>query len=219
MNKSVRNADFDFIKGILILLVIYGHLCMYFSETDYEKNTLTTYIRLFQMPLFIFISGYFQKSVISLSDMWQKLLKSIRHIIIPMGCWAIIAFCTKVIIYYFSIGNMNVDSMFLSTRGIISLFWYLGALFLCQIYYYTFDVIYNINKLIGIGLYIMGTLLLLFVHTNTFHFSFLWLFFLIGVICRKTNWNEFRDKSNIRYLMDIALITIVLIVGGGVENK
>ena len=84
MQSAGRLEVFDFVKGCLILFVIWGHMCMYLSGADYEKNFLTMYIRLFQMPLFIFISGFFQKSIYSLSHLVQKIEKTIRHIGLPL---------------------------------------------------------------------------------------------------------------------------------------
>lgn len=65
-----RNNYFDFIKGIAIILVVFGHCIQYGSgilfitNEDYYDDVIFKLIDSFQMPLFALISGYFiQKSV------------------------------------------------------------------------------------------------------------------------------------------------------------
>lgn len=82
-----RLYDFDFIKGVLILFVIWGHCCMYLSGNEYEKNIIITYVRLFQMPLFILISGYFQKPVEGLKSLSSKIKTSFKCICVPLISW------------------------------------------------------------------------------------------------------------------------------------
>lgn len=57
-----RDLSFDFIKGVLIILVVLGHVIqgLYgIDNPDVWENLLFTIIYTFHMPLFIFISGYF----------------------------------------------------------------------------------------------------------------------------------------------------------------
>lgn len=57
-----RSAYFDNLKGILIFLVVLGHLTQ--GRGDFLSVTIRYYIYIFHMPLFIFISGVFAKSTI-----------------------------------------------------------------------------------------------------------------------------------------------------------
>ncbi|MGM0126410.1 hypothetical protein IGI37_003839 [Enterococcus sp. AZ194] len=54
---------FDNIKGILIFLVVLGHALEYFRLDNPIIETLYTFIYLFHMPVFVFISGYFSKNL------------------------------------------------------------------------------------------------------------------------------------------------------------
>jgi fucose 4-O-acetylase-like acetyltransferase len=76
--ETPRDYLFDNLKFILIILVVFGHLIeRYINQSIYLKVIFIN-IYLFHMPLFIFISGYFTKSIKSLSAS-----KSIRQLIIP----------------------------------------------------------------------------------------------------------------------------------------
>nr|WP_282705521.1 acyltransferase family protein [Enterococcus phoeniculicola] len=50
-------------KGILIFLVVFGHALEYFRLDNPVIETLYTFIYLFHMPVFVFISGYFSKNL------------------------------------------------------------------------------------------------------------------------------------------------------------
>ena len=70
-----RNYAFDNLKGILIYLVLLGHLTFSFSHANTEFGLkLTSFIYFFHMPLFLSISGYFSKKKIKKETMIQLLL-------------------------------------------------------------------------------------------------------------------------------------------------
>lgn len=61
--EKQRNPWFDNIKGLLIFLVVFGHLIEIFRHFDTHTSVLYIYnvIYAFHMPLFIMISGYFYR--------------------------------------------------------------------------------------------------------------------------------------------------------------
>lgn len=62
MELNERNYAFDNLKGLLIFLVVFGHLIQFTrTKTDAIVGYTYTGIYLFHMPVFIFISGYFSK--------------------------------------------------------------------------------------------------------------------------------------------------------------
>lgn len=63
---KVRLAYFDNIKGVLIILVVVGHLlepCARLGSAGLEGFRILDFIYMFHMPLFIFLTGLFSKSV------------------------------------------------------------------------------------------------------------------------------------------------------------
>lgn len=56
MMKKSRNIYLDVLKGITMLLVVFGHTV---QETRSDWQTSTLWIVMFHMPLFMIISGYF----------------------------------------------------------------------------------------------------------------------------------------------------------------
>lgn len=61
-----RYAYWDNIKGVLITLVVFAH-CLYAFQNSLLINTIVDCIYFFHMPAFVFVSGYFSKSVHSRS--------------------------------------------------------------------------------------------------------------------------------------------------------
>lgn len=63
---KVRLAYFDNIKGVLIILVVIGHLlepCARLGSVGLAGFRVLDFIYMFHMPLFIFLTGLFSKSV------------------------------------------------------------------------------------------------------------------------------------------------------------
>ena len=59
---SNRSNYWDNIKGILIFLVVFGHVLLEQSADQGTAKTVLLCIYLFHMPAFVFVSGYFGKS-------------------------------------------------------------------------------------------------------------------------------------------------------------
>lgn len=78
MNQQVittRDHHIDNIKGVLIFLVVLGHLLGYLQETHSTFAIgVRTFIYFFHMPGFVFMSGYLAKSFIRKQYKGEKLL-------------------------------------------------------------------------------------------------------------------------------------------------
>lgn len=127
---KTRLDEYDFLKGILMICVIWGHLCMYTSGKDYDGNYLTHIMRLFQMPLFVLISGLFYKMPNTATEVKTKFIKLFKHIGLPLLVWVLLTSLSTVMIY----NNYNLYFIFNSIRGSLSTFWYFNCLILCIVF-------------------------------------------------------------------------------------
>lgn len=89
--QTNRNEFIDFVKGISILFVLWGHCIQYFSVLSFdffEDNTFKV-IYSFHMPLFMLLSGYvsYWGSNRKLHD---TILKRIKGIGVPLILWGCI---------------------------------------------------------------------------------------------------------------------------------
>lgn len=185
---NARIDYFDFLKGSLICLVVWGHICSYVSGLDYEYNEVTRYVRLFQMPLFILISGFFSKEIHSFNDLTNKLVKDVKHIGLPLFTWCLLAFIVhSIMIHYYELPSKHIMSF-------LSAYWFLPCLLCCSFVWHTLSYIKNINNTVGIFLIILSIISILLI-PDYFYVSFLWIFYLLGVTTKKAypyilNWNN-----------------------------
>lgn len=92
-NKS-RILWADNLKGVLILLVILGHVLQY-SCIDFRNMHLYNYIYSFHMPVFMAISGYLSFKPTGIARDWSRLKKRMIQLLFPYILWTPI-FCLIV---------------------------------------------------------------------------------------------------------------------------
>lgn len=81
--QTVRLKQYDILKGIGIILVMFGHAI--------SPNTYLSYLICgFHMPLFFICSGVFYKDV----PVWQGLKKDFKGLLVPW--FAFVLFCAFV---------------------------------------------------------------------------------------------------------------------------
>lgn len=73
--KASHNSALSIAKGFCIILMVAGH-------SD-GPAFLTKFIFLFHVPLFFFVSGYFNKGTESLPELKSKLLRRVRRLYLP----------------------------------------------------------------------------------------------------------------------------------------
>ena len=99
-----RNDTLDNLKGIGILLVVFGHTL--------SKNILVNIIYYFHMPLFFFLSGMaLYYSLNKNSNFKNFFTKKIRSIIIPYIIFSIISITYWILIERKIRGQLNISIM------------------------------------------------------------------------------------------------------------
>lgn len=83
--QSGRDTFFDSCKYLLILLVIAGHIMESYKHLYGWMTNLYSFIYLFHMPFFAFISGYFSKRVTVRKEMKGTLLLLESFLILQTG--------------------------------------------------------------------------------------------------------------------------------------
>ena len=76
-----RSDYIDNIKGILIFLVVLGHVIEDYANENYFLYMLWMYIYCFHMPVFIYISGYLSKDAKKTQD------KAFQRFLLPYLVW------------------------------------------------------------------------------------------------------------------------------------
>ena len=142
MHSDIRLHRLDNVRGILIVLVVLGHIISYgislgikVSVEIYES--LYVFIYAFHMPLFIFISGYFHRN--------KKILNKVFYYLVLYVALSLFLYVTKLVL------GIETDdfSLFTDVGGVQ---WYLLALAVFIAVTYVFR---NFNRALVLGLAII----------------------------------------------------------------
>ncbi|QJA09388.1 acyltransferase [Romboutsia sp. CE17] len=199
-----RNEKIDFLKGLAIFLVVWGHSIQYSmnKESDYFLNSTFKVIYSFHMPLFMIISGYlFQKSI-NKDNFKELIYKKIKSLIVPAISWytlySLIKIIAKVVL---NKSNIIVD-MYNYFKGIPYQFWFLFILFYLSIIAIVGRKIFLDRLTYYISIFFI--LLLLPDKLNIQYLKFMYPYFFIGYF-----YNNYRDIF-IKHKNNIFKVSIVL---------
>ena len=196
-----RDYRIDSIKGLLIILVVIGHVITMLNNTNAINHGVMGGIYIFHMPLFILLSGYLTKSPEQQSP--GKMWRGVGNIAITFIIFQVIS-CIRVTFY----GGNFWASMSYFPFGIL---WYLFSLMLWRIMlYYTPRALLR-KTWLYLGLAFLASVLIGLTNLGLFlsiqrTFNF-YVFFLLGYYyrqgCISTKW----WNNNLLH----GIITIVLL--------
>lgn len=224
--SKIYNKDIDKLKGLGIFLMVVGHSGSYFSS----------FIYLFHMPLFYFLSGYtFKESnADNIKKFIKRRLKSLYIPFIRFGLLFIILHNIFVKINFYDVSlfydkltfrtNLFKNFIFISTEQLIGPFWFLTSIFITNIIYVTIVRLFR-NKNIK---YINATIALLFILNITFfsnnikfnisilNYYFLMfriscsgiIFFHIGNLCKKYSLSDKICTNLVYFIVGIVYLYI-----------
>lgn len=153
--EKQREYLFDNLKGMLIILVVFGHFIEIYITKDNKIRYIYEFIYIFHMPLFIFISGYFSKKI----DGIRK--KSINNLLIP---YIILNFLYYTYSYLIE-GNHKINFFYPGFT-----LWYILSLFFWR--FFLKDIIKVNSKILIIVSSILFGLAVGLVENNEYFLSF-----------------------------------------------
>ena len=142
-----RDKSLDVAKGIAIILMVYGHL----KYTEYNMDTLYSWIYSFHMPFFVYITGWLTQARTEkkLVRTWKKAV----GIFVPYVIWNVIGYIILI-----SLGLVR-ETQYEFTRGLLLgnnlnsnlPTWYLWAYFLISLFaIYILPLIDDVKKLVAV---------------------------------------------------------------------
>lgn len=186
--KKERDSLLDVLKGVLIYLVVLGHVIQYFGVVqNFFDNTLFKFIYSFHMPLFAMISGYLLYYSLSHHSYKSVLFSRVKTLCIPIIVWGTI---------------INIYGMILCTWFDIGRYtdiWFLWTILFATI----FVVIYSKMPKFRFGLLILGFLIVNFLPNGKMNL-FLYPYFVLGYL-----YNENKTKINTSLVDIVKKISLV----------
>lgn len=216
-----RNPYIDILKGIAIILVVFGHCLQYGSGDDYFysenyfANPLFKCIYSFHMPLFAMISGYLFSYSIQKRTAKKILIKQFCSLVIPVVAWTLtITFIDTAANLCCGNGSLSISWVKDTVRLCLTNLWFLWGIFWCSLAVILIRTLFR-DHIIA---YSILLIVLLFVPSrlNSDLYVFLYPYFISGylyIYIYKINKNLlcFRaegTRKSIKYIV-IAAIAIL----------
>jgi fucose 4-O-acetylase-like acetyltransferase len=178
-----REYYFDNIKGILIMLVIFGHLIEFSVIENKLSKEIYTYIYFFHMPAFILISGFFAKK--SLEQI------KIKELMLKLGLPYVI-FQTIYLYFHNSLFDYKFEHTLMTPYWIL---WFLFSL----IFWHILSYIFNQLKYGLLYAFVIGVLAGMY---NEFGTSFglsrtliFFPFFFLGIKLKKKHFTLIKNNT------------------------
>lgn len=212
-NLHNRNLYIDIIKGLSIILVVFGHCIQYGNGKYFLDNGLywndstMKIIYSFHMPLFMLISGYlFHKTLNKhqIKDIINNKLISLT----PMIPFGILWFCCIKYIEKIKVDS-TIGNIKLLIKCIVTNFWFIWAIFFCSI------IVIIVRKKFkdNIFIYLFIFLLLFFVPTylNSHLYCYMYPYFIIGYFSNKYNVEILLKKTNLKLIITLFILFITIL--------
>ena len=190
MKPTKRNYLFDNLKVLLIFLVVVGHSLEKYIDNSLALRSIYFFIFMFHMPLFIYVSGYFSKTIGS----YRK--NAIKDLLLP--------FILFNIIWYISVGDFTFPLYYAGWT-----LWYLISLFFWR--FFLKDII-KVKYIL-----LLSIILGLIVGFSNKYMDFLSFsrtiaflpFFLLGYYSNSSTINKIKKYSKAKSIL--GLITFVVL--------
>ena len=120
---SVRDSTVDFAKGMLMWCVVYGHsvdaLC---GGLPHSPVWLHSFVRTFDLPFFMVISGYFLKRSFERKSLCRVVLDKFTMLFVPIVVWTLLRGYFNVLsgMYYFLWAVLASSMICVASRYIVS---------------------------------------------------------------------------------------------------
>lgn len=208
MNNSKRNYQIDFLRGVAVLLVLWGHCVQYLSQEqfDFFENIIFRFIYSFHMPLFMAISGYlfyYSYNKYSFKDLFFKILRSVLYPLIICNCLFFLIYYRHSIIDFFHgiIGIRSILQIFYNNLGH---FWFLWSYFYSSIGVLIITKLFNKRWCLGFFLFFIILIILpSFLEFNKDMNIWMFPYFIVGFLHNKN-----KDSISLDLKKTIGFISI-----------
>ncbi|MBU3111445.1 acyltransferase family protein [Clostridium lacusfryxellense] len=203
MDDKGRVFFWDNLKVLLIVLVVVGHSVDFYTADSLIMRNIYMFIYTFHMPLFIFVSGYFSKTVVEGKHL------SIEKVFSFLTLYFLMKLCFFIVTRYL-LGNSETDFKFLVEAGVP---WYLLAMsvWFCITYIIkgikpVFVIIFSVIVGIMVGYYKIVSV------KDLFSLSRILVFFPYFIIGYYFNQNQLIKILKCSWLKWISLISIIILI-------
>lgn len=134
---KTRIEYIDFVKGLAIFLVIWGHSIQNFGLRDgsFFDNPIHILICSFHMPVFMVVSGFFFYKSLRL-NFRQLLSGKLQQLMLPVFSWTVVLALIAMIeqIVSTGLGSVSIKQQIYNIGyGTVTNFWFIRSVFICYL--------------------------------------------------------------------------------------
>lgn len=193
-----RDLFLDKIKGVAIILVVWGHCLQFCADYNFWNNRLFELIYTFHMPLFMAISGYLYYFSLNRGCFKDLVISRIKQLLIPLLIWNLVF----LILFRRNISHSPLEWIKNYIYNLPFFFWFLWSLLICSL---STVVINKFFKGSLIAFLILLLILILLPNKLGFYFTkYMMPYFLAGYFV-----NKYALKNNI-FVFVVALLVFTL---------
>lgn len=217
--KMERKTDWDFLKAVLMLVVVFGHICPANPST---WTPVTRVTGLFAMPLFFFVSGYFQTNITDVNKFYVKFKKICLRILVPQLSWGCIYVILSLFVFFPIVEISDISSFLInifdflkySPYYIAGFYWFLSALFICLVIGSIVLLVYSYSNQLGFILMFVSPILFCLLPSDPYHFTFVWFFYVSGIVYKKKEYYmQFCNNTRLGTIVILTLSIVVVYLG------
>lgn len=210
-----RNYYFDYLKGIIIILVVLGHCIQYGSGADfyrgggYLNDILMKVIYSFHMPILMLISGYFSYNSIERSNGFSYISKRFNQFVKPISFYSILIIILNLLKNGLSLYT-NLVAFCISL--FLSIFWFLLSIIFCLL------IIVPIEKLVKNSrmkvMFYLIVFLFFFVTPDICYLGahkYMFPYFVIGFYSNRLNLMEKIFEQNKYFILAFFVLWLFLL--------
>ncbi len=199
----------DYLKGIAIFLVVWGHVIQYAPHDGYDffLNKVYIFIYSFHMPLFMFISGYLFLYSLKDKGFWVLTKNKFLQLVVPLIIWSFIYYLFRFVLGFYDLRGLD----FFQTAGLLFYryitsfpyeLWFLWAVFACSVITAACKIYFK-DKLYSY--LIIFAVMILIPETHNLHMlKFTYPYFVLGHF-----YNKEREKIQ-RYLKYVLILSFII---------
>jgi peptidoglycan/LPS O-acetylase OafA/YrhL len=220
-----RLSDVDALRGLLIILVVYGHITLHSYPQGNEWYEFTrTVVYLFHMPAFLFVSGfiyfYTGNALFNRSKYFRSISSRAERLLIPYFAMIFVVIFGKMIVFHFLPVDAAPKSLIDGILGVfgpasespVNSLWYLFVLFIyCVVTPLLMMLLRGKIELVfilAIVLYFNKFTEYFYIHKS----SFFYVFFIYGCIACKYSQYYLTFIDRYRILLGTTAVSIIAVV-------
>lgn len=199
--ETKRIALYDYIKGILMLGIVFGHFLNAFSSVSNQSSVLHLLVRTFDLPMYMLLGGVLLNKTIGKYTLSQFIVRKISKVARP----TIVLGSILGIITYTVLGSFQLLKLLQYIFGI----WFMWSFFISTI------IVCIVTKLIKrpilqITVFCIIQLSLHLISYNLFNLNFMFPFFVLGFYLPAINL--FFKKNQETKVKDCRLICVSFVL-------